>query len=317
MASLANPEAKANAIGIGCMQHRQNEWDPMQALDDVLQRAGEVTAVFGCAMPRRKEVPGSSREEVAPAAAPLTARLPALLGPKQALEDFGSNVLLRDDNVVAQIAAVVHDRWRPGEAWHLLFWTALHGTSLHHMLRCSAGVGPCLLLLRDRTGLVFGAICSELREPEARRHSDQPAESYFYGSGQCCLFALSGKADSSAGVGTLHAFPWSGRGKQFISCPDGDRFVIGAGGRHASDVGLLLDSALSRGSSGPCETFDNPPLPLAAECAPGTALPRILCEDAVDFEVMAVEVWALDEQACLEQLPRCKRHVPIRGRGAP
>ena len=104
--------------------------------------------------------------------------------------------------------------------------------------------------------------------------------------------------------------------KSFILRVHDRQLELHGGASGLRDDGLL-DSALSRGSSGPCETFDNPPLPLAAECAPGTALPRILCEDAVDFEVMAVEVWALDEQACLEQLPRCKRHVPIRGRGAP
>ena len=35
--------------------------------------------------------------------------------------------------------------------------------SLHHLLRCAAGAGPCLLLVRERGRRTFGALCSELR----------------------------------------------------------------------------------------------------------------------------------------------------------
>ena len=112
---------------------------------------------------------------------------------------------------------------------------------------------------------------------------------------------------AKSGKGTLHAFPWSGRGKQFISCPDGDRFVIGAGGRHASDVGLLLDSALSRGSSGPCETFGNPVL-CPNQCIDGERMDIMRSPtsmNAEEFEVAQVEVWGVDPTA----LMRAREHA--------
>ena len=52
-----------------------------------------------------------------------------------------------------------------GDAWHLLFASALHGRSLAHLLHLAASAGPVLLLIRDRAGHLFGAFLSELREP--------------------------------------------------------------------------------------------------------------------------------------------------------
>ena len=113
--------------------------------------------------------------------------------------------------------------------------------------------------MRDREGRTFGALCSELREPEARKHDDPKPSTYFYGrSGQCCLLALSASAPPA-----VRCFGCSGVGRQFISSGP-DRLVIGAGGQHADNVGLMLDGTLSRGTSGPCETYNNPPLPLAS-----------------------------------------------------
>ncbi len=49
--------------------------------------------------------------------------------------------------MLAQLASVVPPRFGDtGGAWHLLFWSAMHGTSLSHLLRCAAGTGPCLTL---------------------------------------------------------------------------------------------------------------------------------------------------------------------------
>ena len=45
-----------------------------------------------------------------------------------------------------------------------------------------------------------------------------------------------------------------------------EQLVIGAGGA----CGLMLDRALCRATSGSCDTFDSPPLPLVAD---GRALP--------------------------------------------
>ena len=50
--------------------------------------------------------------------------------------------------------------------------SAMHGTSLSHLLRCAAGAGPCLLLVRDAERRVYGAYCTELREPRSGGQGD-------------------------------------------------------------------------------------------------------------------------------------------------
>ena len=276
--------------------------------------------------------------------------LPELRGPKMALDELDEHALLRDPRVVAQIAAVVPRRFgATGGAWHLLFWSAMHGTSLPHLLRCGAGAGPVLLLLRDTRKRVYGTFCTELREPREVRHA---AESIFYGDGETCLIALAGGGGGGAGGGgagggigggggggsggdgsggsgsgsgggssdgggsegevVAHCFGWSRLNRQFICC-DGDKLIIGAGG----SCGLMLDATLSHGSSGRCATFGNPPLPVAAGWAPGTKPPPVDDDaGAHEFQCEILELWSLDEHAC-RQLPSCKKHVPIRDSAAP
>ena len=313
-----NPTARTPVASSLCLERRREPWDPKQALYELVYRAGELTSSLyaGCTSSRKRVGAGTSFDgEEAWTIRRTKPSLPALMGPKVALGAFQGHALLFNSHVVEQLDTVIRERMKPSANWHLLFWTALHGTSLQHMLRSTAGVGPCVLLLRDRGGRTFGALCSELREPEARRHAYANSSKPFYGNGLCCLLALS-EGSGGARSCTLRTFGWSGKGRQFISCPDGDSLVVGAGGKHASHVGLMLDGTLSRGSSGPCETFDNPPLTLASECPPGVSpLPRAGA-DAVEFEVVSLEVWALDEQACIDKLPGCKKHVCIRGDGS-
>ncbi len=61
----------------------------------------------------------------------------------------------------------------------LVFSTAKDGFSLNTLYRKTADVlGTNLLLIRDYTGSVFGALLSE------RMHSSQ----HFYGTGESCVF---------------------------------------------------------------------------------------------------------------------------------
>eukprot|EP00966_Prymnesium_polylepis_P011126 255901-Prymnesium_polylepis.1 len=84
--------------------------------------------------------------------------------------------------VLEQLAAAAPRRYGDtGAAWNLIFYTSLHGCSLAHLLRRTAQVGPCLLVIADSQGRAFGAFCSELRD----RASDS-----FYGVGETFLFAL-------------------------------------------------------------------------------------------------------------------------------
>ena len=346
---------------VWCRTSRKPDADTTESWTEWFQR-------LNCATPRSRT---DDREMAtkAPTTTPISlkahasrrraeeSRLPKLLGPTQAADEhLQPHALLRDPRVVRELAPHVQERFGISGTWHLLFWSALHGTSLHHLLRCAAGAGPCLLLVRERGRRTFGALCSELRELSTVRHG----ESHFYGDGQCCLLALPGAGGEPRGDGAkgssggassadavVRLFPWSRANQHFIWAGkavataadvatagsaaaargyEGDALVIGLGGA----CGLMLDSALQRGASGPCDTFDSPPLPRAAETG-GTSgagggggggssdggdaamAPGPEESDTVDFECETVEVWALSERRCLEHMPQCKRHVPIRG----
>ena len=107
-------------------------------------------------------------EPTTPARIPLrlrSLRLPELRGPPGlAVEER----VLRGVPLLEQLSNAVPERFGDvGEAWHLIFSSALHGRSLAHLLHLAAPAGPVLLLLRDRAGHLFGAFLSELREPHA------------------------------------------------------------------------------------------------------------------------------------------------------
>ena len=175
-----------------------------------------------------------------------------------------------------------------GGAWHLLFSTALDGTSLLHLLRRAAGAGPCLLLLRDDARRVFGAYVSELREPpKATGGAAGPEGHLFYGSGETFLLALgemklppvpervvtppsaAPTSPKRAAGGTrcvAFSFGWRRERNRHFVRADADGLVVGAGGH----FGLSVDGSLSEGNTGCCETFGNPPLTRCA--APRSAV---------------------------------------------
>ena len=109
-------------------------------------------------------------------------RLPKLYGPTQASEEhLRPHSLLQDLQVIRELAPHVQDRFGISETWHLLFWSALHGTSLHHLYAARPAPGRACCSCATAAGAV-GALCSELREVSTAR----PGESHFYGDGQCC-----------------------------------------------------------------------------------------------------------------------------------
>ncbi|KAL3931373.1 MAG: hypothetical protein SGPRY_001152 [Prymnesium sp.] len=194
--------------------------------------------------------------------------LPQLhVDPSLTQSDDGSSPLARSlvmaqPGVLEQLAAASPRRYGDtASAWHLIFFSSLHGTSLAHLLRRCAGLGHCILLVTDGEGRAFGAFCSELRE----RSSEA-----FYGDGETFMFAIerlqlpalperqlsspspSKGSHSAVAVSTFH---WTRANGQFIRT-DGADLVVGSGGQY----GLWLDGSLQWGMTGSSQTFDNPPL---------------------------------------------------------
>lgn len=90
----------------------------------------------------------------------------------------------------------------------------------------------------------------------------------FYGSALSCLFMLD--KDS----GEIRVFKWTGRNRFIQVCDVYGKLLAFGGGGKEGEFGLCIEDDFRRGSTGPCETFDNPPL----------------CKQD-RFEIMNFEVW--------------------------
>ncbi|CAI5494999.1 unnamed protein product [Closterium sp. Naga37s-1] len=139
--------------------------------------------------------------------------------------------------------------------WVLLYSTVKHGISLLTLYRRASMLpGPCLLVVSDSAGTIFGAFSS----PSALIPSDRRK---YQGSNHCFVFS------DISGAPTVHAA--TGRNHYYV-LPAHDCLAFGGGGRFA----LRLEDDLLSGSSGECDTFASP-------CLAGKE----------DFCIKHVELW--------------------------
>jgi len=129
-----------------------------------------------------------------------------------------------------------------------------HGISLRTLLRKTENIqGPCLLIVGDMQGAVFGGLLnSPLRPTEKRKYQ---------GTNQTFVFT------------TIHGEPRlfrpTGKNRFYYLCLN-DALAFGGGGNFA----LCVDEDLLHGSSGSCDTFGNSCLAYTPE-----------------FELKNVELW--------------------------
>ncbi|KAI3868845.1 hypothetical protein MKW92_030222 [Papaver armeniacum] len=141
-----------------------------------------------------------------------------------------------------------------GCQWVLLYSTLKHGISLRTLLRKSGELpGPCLLIVGDMQGAVFGGLLECPLKPTAKRK--------YQGTNQTFVFTTI--------YGQPRLFRATGANRYYYICLN-DLLAIGGGGNFA----LCLDGDLLHGTSGPCETFGN------------------LClANSPEFELKNVELW--------------------------
>ncbi|KAL7065566.1 hypothetical protein AAHC03_05509 [Spirometra sp. Aus1] len=137
---------------------------------------------------------------------------------------------------------------------------------------------PCLLLIKDLTGTVFGAYMN---------CPPRMSKGEFYGTGECFVFHWTGTDTSTTTLDEsgrttsdeksfrspkyFKRYLWSGKNYFFLS-GEQDSFIIGCtDGKSA----IRIDGDVLRGRSQACGTFDNPELTV-----PG------------DFFIHTLEVWA-------------------------
>uniref|UniRef100_A0A803TL61 MTOR-associated protein MEAK7 n=1 Tax=Anolis carolinensis TaxID=28377 RepID=A0A803TL61_ANOCA len=148
--------------------------------------------------------------------------------------------------------------------WRLLFSSQLHGESFSQLCGHIVHKGPCLLVLRDAHGYVFGgfASCSWEVKPQ------------FQGNNECFLFSVSP---------TLGVFTYTGYNDHYMYLNHGQQTMpngLGMGGQHEY-FGLWVDSNYGKGHSKAkprCTTYNSPQLS-AKE----------------NFTFNAMEVWAVGE----------------------
>ncbi|CAK9318788.1 unnamed protein product [Citrullus colocynthis] len=141
-----------------------------------------------------------------------------------------------------------------GRQWVLLYSTLRHGISLRTLIRKSGELsGPCLLVVGDRLGAVFGGLLECPLKPTAKRK--------YQGTNQTFVFTTM--------YGEPQLFRPTGANRYFYICMD-DLLALGGG----SNFALRLEEDLLNGTSGPCETFGN-----------------FCLAHAEEFELKNVELW--------------------------
>ncbi|XP_077166831.1 MTOR-associated protein MEAK7 [Paroedura picta] len=148
--------------------------------------------------------------------------------------------------------------------WQLLFASRLHGESFTQLLGHVVNKGPCLLVLKDSDGYIFGGFAS----------SSWEAKPQFQGDSRCFLFSVSPSVSVFTCTGYNDHFMYLNHRQQTM--PNG----LGMGGQHYY-FGLWIDSDYGKGHSRAkprCITYNSPQLS-AQE----------------DFTLDALEVWAVGE----------------------
>lgn len=115
------------------------------------------------------------------------------------------------------------------------------------------------------------------------------------------IFGGGGSAGDDA---NLRVFPWSRKDRCFMTSDGAVGLGMGGGGE-GGNFGFLLSEDLRSGSTGRCETFQNPPLVQAVGVNGGVGESDGVAEGkGAVFDVMSVEVWGFRAAKAPEGLTR-------------
>ncbi|XP_048814942.1 MTOR-associated protein MEAK7 [Lagopus muta] len=148
--------------------------------------------------------------------------------------------------------------------WRLLFSSKLHGESFSQLCAHIVNKGPCILILKDVDGCIFGGFASHSWEVKPQ----------FQGDNRCFLFSVFPSLAVYTYTGYNDHYMYLNHGQQTM--PNG----LGMGGQHGY-FGLWVDSDYGKGHSKAkprCTTYNSPQLS-AKE----------------DFTLDALEVWAVGD----------------------
>ncbi|XP_058011294.1 MTOR-associated protein MEAK7 [Ahaetulla prasina] len=132
------------------------------------------------------------------------------------------------------------------DKWQLLFASRIHGESFTQLCGHVVNKGPCVLVLKDADGYIFGGFssCSWEVKPQ------------FQGNNSCFLFSISPSLAVFTCSGYNNHYMYLNHGQQTM--PNG----LGMGGQHEY-FGLWVDSNFGQGHSKAkprCTTYNSPQL---------------------------------------------------------
>lgn len=148
--------------------------------------------------------------------------------------------------------------------WRLLFASQVHGESFTQLCGHIVNKGPCVLVLRDADGYIFGGFSSCSWEVKPT----------FQGDNSCFLFTVSPSLAVFTYTGYNDHYMYLNHGQQTM--PNG----LGMGGQH-DYFGLWIDSNYGKGHSKAkprCSTYNSPQL-----------------SSKENFTLDAMEVWAVGD----------------------
>ena len=216
-------------------------------------------------------VPGSA--EVAAAAAETAADV----GPDGAVGSGGAESRRREKSTTAARAAA------GATEGAVTFGGFASGSQWKNMGRSFAGDGGSFLF----------AFAAEGSSGSAGEQAPFEEDGIYGGGG--------GSAGDGAG---LRVYPWSRKDRCFMTSDDAVGLGMGGGGS-GGNFGFLLSEDLRSGSTGRCETFENPPLVQAVELGGGVGGSAGVAEGrGAVYDVLSVEVWGFRAAKAPEGLTR-------------
>ncbi|KAF9591436.1 hypothetical protein IFM89_004134 [Coptis chinensis] len=182
---------------------------------------------------------------------PYTGR-PCFQVPHLLSGNIDSNILLLRREYAWHIAGTLSQHQL--EEWKLLYHSSVNGLSFNTFLgSISAGEGSTVLIIKDKTGYIYGGYASQPWD----KHSG------FYGDMKSLLFQLYPMASIFRPTGANSNLQWCAVNFTSGSIPNG----LGFGGQ-VNHFGLFLSASFDQGHTFTSSTFGNPCLSKATQINP-------------------------------------------------
>ncbi|GAX17564.1 hypothetical protein FisN_18Lh214 [Fistulifera solaris] len=182
----------------------------------------------------------------------------------ESLEDLLHSPRILTDAMMQQLHSCLPESLKMNP-WHRCFAIGRDGDSFIKLLDSCSAFTNTILVIRTVEGHVLGGFASQPWQAAPDRITKPGA---YYGTGQSFLFAscpeeiipglnTESRIERSPSETPLQIFSWTGSNDYCQIC-DTNRQMICMGG--GGDFGWILCDHLTRGQTGHCRTFGNPPL---------------------------------------------------------